>query len=434
MIEESLYTYIQQFILKSGEELEWNQPTNEDILIEGKIIKRSERTYRVLGLLSLSIQMPKADEMLIDQKLEALVFTTRKKVNLDDRDRQTFRWLEEGWIIKEVRFEKDEKTVRTSHYRMGFRLYQYEQVKLQQKLEQTHNEFFNIKNDLLAMCESKSDKQQRDLGIQNIIKIINQLNPNELSTSLYFSKTWPLRKRLKYLHFVRAFCQLSFQKEEFDWKEIGAAYFQKIGGSKEFDSYKQEFLDHLEEWANVPVDELGLTSLGQITPVFFAGQLSGKYAAYHWGAVHALTHLAIATEAYETKATTLWLVENRAILTRMSAAEHFLKETNSLMICIDGHLRSAHKKAISQILSNSKVEQVIIWCDYDLDGLHISKEIHRVVNQYNELTLKWVLPDQQVTGDSNQYEQYVTSFLQHNKMEQERILGGEEQWKSWILA
>ncbi|MCM3439349.1 toprim domain-containing protein [Metabacillus halosaccharovorans] len=434
MIEESLHKYIKDFILKSGEELEWNHPTNEDVLIEIKMIKRSERTYRVLGLILLSKQAPQTEEMLIDEKLEAIAFTTRKKVSLDDRDRQTFRWLEEGWIMKEVRFEKDEKTVRNSHYRMGFRLYQHEQVKIQQKLEQTQNEFLNIKSNLLAMYESKSDKQQRDYWMQNIIMVINQLNPNDLSTSLSFSKTWSLQKRLKYLHFVCAFCQLSFQKEEFDWKEIGASYFQKIGGSKEFDSYKQEFIDRLEEWTNVPVDELGLMSLGQITPVFFAGQLSGKYAVYHWGAVHALTNLAIANETYETKATTLWLVENRAILTRMAAAEQFLEETNSLMICIDGHLRSAHKKAISQILSNSEVEQVIIWCDYDLDGLHISKEIHRVVNQYNELTLKWILPDQEVTGQSDQYEQYVTSFLQHNKMEQELILGGEEQWKSWILA
>lgn len=433
MIEDSLFKYIKDFILKSGEELEWIQHTNENVLTEVKMIKRSERTYRVLGLLILSIQTPQKEEMLIDQELEAIAFTTRKKVSLDDRARLTFKWLEQGLIIKEVRFEKDEKTVRTSHYRMGFRLYQYEQVKLQQKLEQTHNEFLNIKCDLITMCGSKSDNHHRNLGMQNIFKVINQIKPNELNSSLHFTKAWPLRKRLKYLHFVHAFCQLSLQKEEFDWKEIGAAYFQTIGGSKQFDSYKQEFLDHLEKWTNIPVDELGLISLGQISPVFFAGELTGKYAVYHWGAIHALTHIAIATEAYKTKAKTLWLVENRAILTRMAAGQ-FLQETNSLILCIDGHLRSAHKNAISQILSNSKVEQIMIWCDYDLDGLHISREIHRVVYQYNKFGIKWVLPDQQVTVDRDQYEQTVTKFLVHNKMEQEQILGGEEQWKSWILA
>lgn len=438
MIEESLHKYIKDFILKSGEELEWNQPTHDGFLVDVKIIKRSERTYRVLGLLSLSIQTPKTNEMLIDHKLESLAFTPRKRINLDDRDRHTFRWLEEGLIIKEVRFEKDEKTVHTSHYRMGFHFYQYEQLKIQKKVDQTRNEFLKIKNHFLATHATQSNKRQnffsqRELGIQNIIEVINQLKPNELSTSHQFPKKWPLRKRLKYLHFVRAFCQLSLQKEEFDWKEIGAAYFQKIGGSKEFDSYKQEFIDHLEEWANIPVDELGLTSLGQITPVFFAGQLSGKYAAYNWGSVHALTNLSIANETFQTKATTLWLVENRAILTRMTATKDFLKETNSLIICIDGHLRFAHKKAITQILSNSEVEQVIIWCDYDPDGLQISKEIYLEVNQYNEITLKWVLPDQQVTVDRDQYEQYLTEFLQNNKMEQEQMMGGADKWKRWIL-
>ncbi len=438
MIENLIYMYINDFILKSGEELEWNQPNSEGFLIELKIIKRSERTYRILGLLTLSNHMPKIEEVLIDQKLESLAFNNRKKINLDDRDRQTFRWLEEGWIIKEVRFEKDEKTVSSTHYRMGFRLYQYEQLKIQKKEDQIHNEFLQIKNYFLSMFATKSEKpqsfsHQRELGIQNIAKAIKPLMKDELSSSDKFPKKWPVGKRVKYLHFVNAFCQLSLNKEEFDWKEIGAAYFQKIGGSKEFDSNKQEFIDYLEEWTNVPINELGLTSFGQITPVFFAGQLMGKYATYDWGTVHALTNLSITNDVYQTKATTLWLVENRAILTRLAKAEHFLKETQSLIICVDGHLRSAHKKAISQILSNSLVKQVIIWCDYDPDGLQISKEIHIAVNHYDKLILKWILPDQQVISDWNQYEHFLTNFLISSKMEQEQMVGGVGQWKKWIL-
>jgi len=405
MIEESFHNYIKAFILKSSEELEWGQPNYDNLLLEAKIIKRSDRTYRILGLLTLSIQPDKKVETTNDKKLEDLKFTPRKKVNLDDYDRQTFRWLEEGWILKEVRFEKDEKTVRSSYYRMGFLLYQYEQLKIQQKVDQTRHEFLQLKNDILATLSTQvihpgefSYKKER--GLQNIMKIANQLNHNELSSSDFFPQKWHLGSRLKYLHFVNAFSQLCLYKKEFDWKKIGAAYFQKIGGSKEFDSYKQEFIDHLEEWANVPAVELGLTSLGQITPVFFAGQLSGKYAAYDWGPVHALTNLSIANEMYQTKATTLWLVENRAILTRMAATEQFLKETNSLIICVDGHLRSAHKNAIVQILDNSDIKQVLIWCDYDRDGLQISKEIHTTVYKHNELTIKFVLPKQQVIYDS----------------------------------
>ncbi|MFF2447909.1 DUF2399 domain-containing protein [Neobacillus sp. NPDC058068] len=439
MIDESFHNYIKDFLLKSGEELEWSQPNYDNFLLAVKIIKRSERTYRILGLLTISIQPHKKVETTNNDKLDALKFTPRKKVDLDDDDRMTFRWLEEGWILKEVRFEKDEKTVRSSHYRMGFRLYQYEQLKIQQKVDQTRHEFIQLKNHILATLSTQvvhfdNFSYKKERGLQNIVKIVNQLNQNELSLSDFFPQKWHLGSRLKYLHFIDAFSQLCLHKKEFDWKEIGAAYFQKIGGSKEFDSYKQEFIDHLEEWANVPAVELGLTSLGQITPVFFAGQLSGKYAAYDWGPVHALTNLSIADEAYQTKATTLWLVENRAILTRMAATEYFLKETNSLIICVDGHLRSAHKNAIVQILDNSAIEQVMIWCDYDRDGLQISKEIHEAVPNHNNLTMKFVLPEQQVICDWYQFEQYLMDFLENDRMEQEQMMGGVEHWKKWIQA
>ncbi len=439
MIEQSFLIYLKDFILKSGEELEWNFSNNENLLLEVKIIKRSIRTYRILGLLTLSLKTSNAEETPSDPKLEALAFTTRKKIYLDDRERQTFRWLEEGWIIKEVRFEKDEKTVHSSHYRMGFRMYQHDQFKIQQKRDQTRNEFLLIKNDILATLTTQIENRltfskKRELGIQDIIKVMNQLDKDELGSSLRFPQKWALGKRLKFLHFVNAFSQLCIHKEEFDWKEIGAAYFQKIGGSKEFDSHKQEFIEHLKEWANAQVDDLGLTSLGQITPVFFAGQMSGKYATYDWGPVHALTNLSITCEMYRTKATTLWLVENRAILTRMAATERFLKDTNSLIICVDGHVRSAHRKAISQILDNSHIEQVLIWCDYDSDGLQISEELYSAVNQHIEVTIKWVLPEQQVINDWHQYEQYIMTFLENKEMEQEQMMGGVEQWSQWILG
>lgn len=87
--------------------------------------------------------------------------------------------------------------------------------------------------------------------------------------SLSFPTSWPLMKRLKYLHFVCAFCHISSLKESFDWKEIGAMFYKEIGGSKKFDADKEEFISEIEDWSQTSVQELGLTSLGQITPVFF---------------------------------------------------------------------------------------------------------------------------------------------------------------------
>lgn len=434
MLEESLQNYMKDFILKNGEELEWGQHNHDNFLLEVRIIKRSERTFKVVGLLIVSTQSFTTLETTNARELDILKLTPRKKVHLEDNDRKTFKWLDEGWIMKEVRFEKDEKTVRSSHYRMGFRLFQYENLKVQQKIEQNRHELSKVKNHILITLTTKHADllPLKEQGVQKIAQLMNHLDENEFSTSILFPQKWNLEKRIKFLHFINAFGQLFLQKEEFDWKEIGATYFQKIGGSKVFDTFKQEFLDQLEEWAGVPAVELGLTSLGQITPVFFAGELSGRYSRYYWGPVHSLTNLAIANEEYQTKATTLWLVENRAVLTRLAANEDFLKQTNSLIICVDGHLRSAHKNAISNILNNSRMEQVLIWCDYDPDGLQISKEIYAIVNQYTNLRIKFVMPEQQIISHLNQYEQYLIEYLKENKMEQEQMMGGVDQWKKWI--
>lgn len=35
---------------------------------------------------------------------------------------------------------------------------------------------------------------------------------------------------------------MSCEKRNFDWKEIGAAYYEVIGGSKKFDQHKKSFL------------------------------------------------------------------------------------------------------------------------------------------------------------------------------------------------
>jgi hypothetical protein len=438
MVKDSLLNYLNDFILKSGEELEWSRTVSEDRIIEMKISKRTERTYRVLGMISVSTKVFEADS-IIDQQLAQLTFTPKKKVQLNEENRQTFKWLEQGWIIKEVRFEKDERTVKSSWFRMGLTLYQHEKLKKEHAINEVRSEFLKIKMNMKDLASAfhneREDKSTlRQVGIQNIVQLVLELGPNDLRQSLSFSEGWMLPKRLKFLHFVTAVCQLSLQHKEFDWKEIGAVYFRKIGGSKEFDREKQAFINQVEEWAAVPVQELGLTSLGQITPVFFAGQLSGKYASFGFGPVHALTSLSIANEQYQTHATSIWLVENRGILTRMASAERFLEQNNSLIICVDGHVRSAHKNTIVQLLKNSDVKQVITWCDYDRDGMLIANELYSVVSRFTRITRKWILPNQQVTSDKAVFEQVVTDFLLTDTMEQEEMMGGMETWTRWIQA
>jgi 5S rRNA maturation endonuclease (ribonuclease M5) len=372
----------------------------------------------------------------IDEYLRKIGFTPKKRVPLNDHDRKILHWLEEGWIIKEVRFEKDGKTIQSTDFRMGFRLYLYEQKLLQDKENETREQFLELKKKAVSalseMDKPNSNSVQRVKGIQSIIDIIQQLEETELNNQSYFPSTWPMTKRLKFLHFIIALIQISTEKSDFDWKEIGARYYQKIGGSKAFDTNKQEFIDLLEEWANTPAIQLGLTSLGQITSLYFSGNLTGNYSSYQWGPVHALTDLSISQEQYRTQAKVLWLVENRAILTRMAAQHPFLQQTNSLLFCIDGHLRTSHKNCIRQILENSHIKQVIIWSDYDQAGSHIANGLYAILSSYEKLRLKWITPEQEVITDKLEYENYIAQYLKTKTMEQEQILGGVEDWTKWV--
>lgn len=412
MLKPEIINYINQFILKSGEELDINHLTPNNFLCDIKIIKRTERTYRVVGQLTISL---KDSNTKLKDKLS---FTRGKKINIDDSTRKTFTLLENGWVMKEIRYEKDERTVKSTQYWMGYNYYRFE---LQQ---------------LIAQEEELNDKLQMIKG--DILQIINELDKDELSylqdkvmnlniTLLGIPTAWKKEKQFKFLYFIHAFLQISSIKASFDWKEIGATYYQKIGGSKEFDKYKSDFLEQLEEWIMMPLSELGLTSLGQIVPIFFSGEIQGKYSNYEYGPVHALTNISVAKEELSTPATTLWLVENRAILTHM-ASTNFPKESNSLILCVDGQVRSSHKNTIKQLLSNGSIQQVIIWCDYDNAGLIIAREIMGNVTE----KMKFILPNQEIVTDWEYFEEYMNDFLQTSEMEQEQMMGGIEQWRRWI--
>ncbi|WP_051330883.1 toprim domain-containing protein [Aneurinibacillus terranovensis] len=510
MLAPSIITYIETFILKSAEQLELTNKSNPGSpFIDVNIIKRTERTYRVVGVLTLasnvcndasadsstsSTDVSTNQEESPDEELTNINFMPRKKVKLDDRHPTTLRWLEKGWIIKEVRFKKDEKTIDSMHYRMGYRLHKYQADQVQQKKDALAQEFQTWKKRAaLLECtwqieqseqqpeqpeqqpeqpeQSEQIKQPdqieqpeqqmshtRQKGVQSLLNMINETyweDLHELEVSPLFPSKWPMQKRLKFLHFVLAFLQLCVTKTDFDWKEIGASYYKKIGGSKEFDLNKEEFIAWLEDWAQCPAALLGLTSLGKITPLYFSGEIAGRFSTYHFGPVHALTDLSISEDDYSTTAATLWLVENRAVLTRMAAEKDFMKKTNSLVVCVDGHLRTSHKQCIGQLLKNSSLKnhslrQVIIWTDYDPDGLQIAKELYLAISQAVPqavsqaisqaaspygipiLTLKWITHDHEVIANWQHYEDYMIAFLKHQKAEQEQVVGGVEDWKKWI--
>jgi hypothetical protein len=437
MFDHLIIAYIDKCILKSSEHLDLKMSSNPDSpFIDINIIKRTERTYRVVVMLTIAANNPDHIEESPDEVLKRINFTHRKKMILDDHDPLTLRWLEKGWIIKEIRFQKDGKTVDSMHYRMGYRLHKYEEDQVQKKKYVLEQKILNWNESAASLEKHEHQTSHKSKkGVQTLVAIINEScgrSVTEMEDSPLFPAKWTMQKRLKFLHFALAFVQLALYKTNFDWKEIGASYYKEIGGSKEFDLNKDEFIAQLEEWAQCPADSLGLTSLGKITPLYFSGQIAGRFSTYHFGPVHALTDLAIDEEEYSTAATTLWLVENRAILTRIAAEKDFLKETNSLVVCVDGHLRTSHRQCIQQLITNGCPDQVIIWSDYDPDGLQIAKELHLAATQSGRPLMKWITHELEVITNWQQYEEYMVAFLKHQMAEQEQVLGGVENWKKWI--
>ncbi len=148
--------------------------------------------------------------------------------------------------------------------------------------------------------------------------------------------------------------------------------------------------------------------------------------------VHAVTNLSINQEQYTADAETLWIVENRGILTRVASEKGFLEEMSVLLVCCDGHVRSAHRHFIEQVMKNknSPLKQVILWTDYDQDGMMIAHELFQIVKPTQKI--KWINPVGEVLYHWDDYASQMEDFLQTEKMEQETETGDVALWKKWI--
>nr|WP_285853819.1 DUF2399 domain-containing protein [Oceanobacillus luteolus] len=128
---------------------------------------------------------------------------------------------------------------------------------------------------------------------------------------------------------------------------------------------------------------------------------------------------------------TFWIVENRGILSRIASQPEFLEDENVLLLCCDGHIRSAHRNFIEQILNNSNLKQAIIWTDYDQDGKIIAHELYNILVKHIH-SIRWIGPDGKILKDQEKYLDEMNQFLQKKSMEQEEILGDVILWKRWI--
>lgn len=425
-------SFIRQSFLRKDEQLEVPESIEGASLIDIHIVKRTARTLRIVGIFTVARENDSEIQTSPDQQL--LRWTVGKRAVLED-NQQTFDWLAAGWIIKEVRFKSDGRSVERIQYRLGYRLHLVLLNKQSEDQQELFIQWTHIQSNIAReMNQVHYLHEERQLQLKDLALFLLDSSTwgiDDLKVQGRFPTQWNLSKRIYALHFILATHMISSTKELFDWKEIGAQYYPGIGGSKSFDGYKAEFLELLATISSETTDALGMISDGQITPIYFAGDVEGTWSKFCAGPVHALTNISVLQDQYSTKATTIWLVENRAILTRMSAEPLFLQETNSLIICVDGHLRSAHKLFIRQLLQSSYIEQAIFWSDYDEAGLQIAGEMLQSLSGH-EVKQKWICPDHSIIKNWFEYKQRMELILLNVKSEQEIVLGEAKDWKSWI--
>lgn len=423
MINNVWKDYLYKYILLKNEELNLQDIRENNGILDIPVIKKTTRTRRTVAILTVGI-----NNQIIPPEHLVNVFASpkvKKQFVLTD---EIYEFIRNAWIIREYRLAKDERTVKSEQFRMGLSLFQYKkQMEDEQETMRTEsiveweNQWIKIKNSSSAPNLERIEKLNRLKDILDEIVVANKINS--------INSNWRFQKKLLFLHFLVAFYQISMVEHHFDWKQIGARYYRKIGGSKEFDSYKKEFIEVAEELLEYPLHLLGLSSLGTITPIYFTGPMQGDSASYNYGAIHATTDLAVFTEEFKTEAEVLWLVENRAIVTRMGYERDFLIGSNSFILGIDGQLRSAHRRLIEQLAST--VKQVIIWTDVDEAGLIIAKEVGETVQKFQAIT-KWVVPPLEVVLNIEEFQSRYERAIQVKKEEQEQEIGGVELWKKWI--
>lgn len=424
--------YINEYILLKGETLHQLDSEDNHDVIHLDVIKRTARTRRIVAKLTIGIK----ESEVPPETLISTFPTPNVKRQLNDKEK-AYEWMRNGWVIREYRLKKDERTIDREQYRMGYPLFLFLQ-KLTTKMLEERND--SMRSWLNKWQKTKHPEQGLSLERLDILRRLNNVLSKLASDVILaidhnldhiesLNVGWRFKKQLTYLHFLLALYQISSDQKQFDWKEIGARYFQYIGGSKVFDSYKSDLIQEAEELLGRPLHLFGLTSLGTITPIYFAGEMKSPRANYHYGSIHATTDLAVFTDRFETTADVIWLVENRGVLTRMAYEIDFIKASKSFILAIDGQLRSSHRQLIQYLMKN--VKQVIIWTDIDEAGLVIAKDAADLVRASNT-KIKWVVPPLDVTTNQMEFEDKYQTAMKINREEQEQEMGGVEWWKKWI--
>lgn len=437
MLPEKIRYYIESYFLRSHEEIdEHGLKLLDGELIEVPVVKRTAKRRRKTREVLLNSNCDIEHFQL--QEISKTFSSPGVKRNWPSEEFDPYYYL--GALMKIINYELDEKSIKEISYVMGRPLFEFVRKIEEKKRTEEQDELTRLKCQYKRLKEipfSEGIPIERTMYMNKILDLFDELLTfSSEKNQQKLPAHWRHNKKILFLHFLLAFYLQMKTKIQFDWKEIGADYFSEIGGSKRFDAAKKEFLQILEELDFPPVSMAGLLSLGSIVYIPFSGQLSASMCEYHFGTVHSVTDHAVFADSFSTTAKNLWLVENRGVITRFAYEKDFLKSTNSLVIGVEGQLKSAVKRFIRMVFQNSSsIEQVLIWTDYDEAGVTIANAIYEVLIEeiHKNRSIKWIVPVvARVVKGKEIYNQRMKDYLRKRSGEQEEGMEGVNEWLRWM--
>ncbi|WP_088104817.1 hypothetical protein [Halalkalibacter urbisdiaboli] len=225
----------EHFLLKN-EELKLFEIDEMNGIIDIPIIKRTARTRRKVAILTLG--MDHTNEIPSELIKSFTSPKVKKQLTLSD---QTFDWIRHGWVIREYRLEKDERTVMSEQYRMGYVLFQHiKRIENQRSMENKellldwYTNWRNLNPSIKSTDMLRSNLLQILANkLEGIADESQQFVKDNIDRFERVNSTWRFKKQLLFLHFLLALYEIALCENPFDWKQIGARYYRKIGGSKQ---------------------------------------------------------------------------------------------------------------------------------------------------------------------------------------------------------
>lgn len=212
----------------------------------------------------------------------------------------------------------------------------------------------------------------------------------------------------------------------FDWKEIGAQYYQVIGGSKVFDRYRDKLVLITEKTFDISLSEIGLISHGSLYSIYLAGNLA--FSTLQTSGINALTNIQVEEmTTFAVPVSQIILTENRALLLKMYKSGWLNKRSDVLVFGVDGRLRKAHKKLLTLMTKTNSALKIFAWVDTDNAGIEIASALAELFPE-----VRMVMPPtvgyKKTTLPYLEWVKWFSENLSFQNSEQEEYLGDESLW------